>query len=100
MGRPRTVYHTGSWDKARRVAIARWRAAGRPPCGICGEPVLPAERVSVDHVVRPKDAPQLFLAQENLRVTHLHCNVQRGKLQRAEDRARELLREPFRSRDW
>ncbi len=96
----RTAYHTGAWDKARRTAIARWRAAGRPPCGICGEPVLDGDKVSVDHIVRPKDAPALFLAQENLRVTHDRCNVRRGSLQRADERARQLERGPFRSRDW
>lgn len=60
-------------DRARREAVRRWEAAGRPPCGICGTLTGDDEPYHVDHAV--------MLARggsseaDNLRVVHAVCNL-------------------------
>jgi len=60
-------------DAARREAVRRWKAAGRPPCGICGTPIAADQPYEADHIVMlarggSNDA-------ENLRVVHRVCNL-------------------------
>ncbi len=63
-------------DTARREAVRRWEAAGRPPCGICGTPIAEGEPTHADHIILRamggSDDPA------NLRMVHALCNIARN----------------------
>ncbi|MGH3302575.1 MAG: HNH endonuclease signature motif containing protein [Streptosporangiaceae bacterium] len=58
---------------ARREAVRRWEAAGRPPCGICGTPIDSDEPHEADHIVMLARGGSSDAG--NLRVVHRVCNL-------------------------
>lgn len=78
-------YSSKDWHKARSVANKLWKAAGRPPCGICGKPILHNERTVVDHIQPYKLRPDLAYDQANLRVVHHGCNSGHAAKYKAKD---------------
>jgi 5-methylcytosine-specific restriction endonuclease McrA len=44
-------------------------------CGICGQPIVPPEQPTIDHIVaKAEGGPNSF---ENLRLAHYRCNYDR-----------------------
>lgn len=60
---------------ALRRELVSLAVAARAPCGLCGHPIVVAERVALDHIVEVRhggsDEPS------NLRVVHWICNLAR-----------------------
>jgi 5-methylcytosine-specific restriction endonuclease McrA len=84
---------TRRWRQIRQAMINR--ALGTP-CPLCHTPLLPQQRLHLDHVLpRAAGGPDLH---SNLQVTHARCNLAKGakppRTQGYESRLSNL------SRDW
>ncbi|HSS12235.1 MAG TPA: HNH endonuclease signature motif containing protein [Acidimicrobiales bacterium] len=72
------IHVSRQWKRARGTAVFRWQMSGRPDCPLCDRPIVPPEQLSVDHKVPIEDGGAPY-DQDNLRVTHLWCNLSRAK---------------------
>ena len=69
-------YSSAAWRELRSKVRAKWKAAGQPPCPICGQPITGVP--IVDHIKDRKRHPGLALMESNLRVTCHPCNTRKG----------------------